>query len=397
MTFGNQRRRTCVARQPREGRRSRPVDPHRHDHGAGLVGDQAGAVVDLHQAAGDGDAAFGEDDQRLAALDGVDQRARRHRLGRIERHGAGELQERLHPPALGDAVVDGEDRLLVEQRQRERGVEEAHVVERDDRVRRRPWRRSRAPHLEPVEGAEEDREEIAERARRQGPEDDRGRRRRWRRRAPATRVGSVDAELLQRRRRRARRPTMKAALSTLTAAMTRARRSAPAQACTAAKDGTMNRPPAIARPAKSIAMRKPSDQAKKARAPTGGIDGAARVDRVGEVEREGAHEERADRRRQAARCGRARARRRGPSRRAMPTEKTASSTVTTSSVPPSRFLTSGGRSDSTTAPTSQNQRHDDAAAPQPRVGPEVAAAARRSSAGCWGRREDRAPPRRCAG
>ena len=34
-------------------------------------------------------------------------------------------------------------------------------------------------------------------------------------------------------------PTMKAALSTLTAAMTRARRSAPAQACTAAKVGTM--------------------------------------------------------------------------------------------------------------------------------------------------------------
>ena len=34
-------------------------------------------------------------------------------------------------------------------------------------------------------------------------------------------------------------PTMKAALSTLTPAMTRARRSAPAQACTAAKVGTM--------------------------------------------------------------------------------------------------------------------------------------------------------------
>ena len=34
-------------------------------------------------------------------------------------------------------------------------------------------------------------------------------------------------------------PTMKAALVTLTAAMTRARLSAPAQACTAAKVGTM--------------------------------------------------------------------------------------------------------------------------------------------------------------
>ncbi len=48
-------------------------------------------------------------------------------------------------------------------------------------------------------------------------------------------------------------PAMNAALSTLTAAITRARRSAPAQACTAAKVGTMNKPPAIARPARSIA------------------------------------------------------------------------------------------------------------------------------------------------
>ena len=52
-------------------------------------------------------------------------------------------------------------------------------------------------------------------------------------------------------------PVMKAAFSTLTAAITRARRSAPAQACTAEKVGTMKRPPAMARPAMSMAMRKP--------------------------------------------------------------------------------------------------------------------------------------------
>ena len=46
---------------------------------------------------------------------------------------------------------------------------------------------------------------------------------------------------------------MKAALSTLTPATTRARRSAPAQACTAAKVGTTNKPPAMARMARSIA------------------------------------------------------------------------------------------------------------------------------------------------
>ena len=161
-----------LARQPREKRALEALDLHRQDHGVGLVGDEAGAVVDLHQAAGDGEAPLGEDDQRLAALDGVDQRPRRHRLCRIERHRAGDLQERAHPPALGDAVIDGEDRLLVEERERERGVEEADMVQRHDRVRAGLGDVLEPLHLEPVEGPEEDREEIAERARRQRPEDD---------------------------------------------------------------------------------------------------------------------------------------------------------------------------------------------------------------------------------
>ena len=161
-----------LARESREERALEALDLHRQDHGIGLVGDEAGAVIDLHQAAGDGEAPLGEDDQRLAALDGVDKRPRRHRLCRIERHGAGDLQERAHPPALGDAVVDGEDRLLVEERQRQRRVEEAHMVERHDRVRAGLGDVLEPLHLEPIEGPEEDREEIAERARRQRPEDD---------------------------------------------------------------------------------------------------------------------------------------------------------------------------------------------------------------------------------
>ena len=86
--------------QPGERRLLEALDAHRHDLGVGLVGDHGGAVIDLHQAAGDGDAALREDDQRLAGLDRVDQRARRHRLHRVERHRVGQLQERLHPPAL---------------------------------------------------------------------------------------------------------------------------------------------------------------------------------------------------------------------------------------------------------------------------------------------------------
>ena len=85
-----------------------------------------------------------------------------------------------------------------------------------------------------------------------------------RRRAARNSCGVVDAGASAARRRSRVPPTMKAALSTLTAAITRARRSAPAQACTAAKAGTMNRPPAIARPARSIAMRMPRPAPKNA-------------------------------------------------------------------------------------------------------------------------------------
>ena len=37
-------------------------------------------------------------------------------------------------PTLGNAMVDGEDRILLEDSERDRGVEKAHMVERDDRM-----------------------------------------------------------------------------------------------------------------------------------------------------------------------------------------------------------------------------------------------------------------------
>ena len=92
-----------------EDRRLQPVDLHRHDLRAGLLGDEAGAVIDLHQASGDRQAALREDDEALPSPHGVDQRSRGQRTRRVQRHGAGELEERLHPPALGDAMIDGED------------------------------------------------------------------------------------------------------------------------------------------------------------------------------------------------------------------------------------------------------------------------------------------------
>ena len=123
--------------QPAERRLLQALDAHRHDLRIGFVGDHGGAVVDLHQAAGDGDAALRKDDQRIAGLDRIDQGTDRHRLHRIERERARELEERLDPPQPRDADIDGEDRLAIAQRHGEAGIEEAHVVERDDDVRAR--------------------------------------------------------------------------------------------------------------------------------------------------------------------------------------------------------------------------------------------------------------------
>ena len=121
------------------------VDAHGHDHRAGFLRDQPGAVIDLHQAAGDGETPFRKDHQRIARLHGVDQRARADRLRRIERNGAREMQEGLHPPVSARCRIDGEDRLLRHDREDRRGVEEAHMIERDDGIRSRPCRNSPAP------------------------------------------------------------------------------------------------------------------------------------------------------------------------------------------------------------------------------------------------------------
>ena len=97
----------------------------------------------------------------------MDQRARRHRLGRIERHGAGEFEKRLGPPALRNPAVDGEYRVGLEERQRERGVEKAHVIERDDRVRSALGDILDPGDLEPEQRAEHHGEKVAQQVGRQ--------------------------------------------------------------------------------------------------------------------------------------------------------------------------------------------------------------------------------------
>jgi hypothetical protein len=151
--------------------------------------------------------------------------------------------------------------------------------------------------------------------------------------------------------------TMKAADSTLTAAITRARRPGSAQAWTAAKDGTMNSPPAVARPNRSMVRRQPSGLVIRAagRASTVALSTAKARSKPNSA--------------MAAapigttpRLGRnllARAARNEPV--AMPSTKSTRQVVTSASLPPQASVTIEGSSDSVTAPTSQN--HETASAP----------------------------------
>ena len=168
-------------------------------------------------------------------------------------------------------------------------------------------------------------------------------------------AGGPSAGLLQQRDRRRPPATMNAALSTLTAAITRARRSAPAQACTAENAGTMNRPPAIARPARSDRDAQTRAEAEDRR-DAGGEPSPARRPQVAQPR----SSENRPSRTAPIRVGN-RTMRPGASQAARPEpiaieiEKMARQTVTTSSTPPRMFFTIGGSSESATAPTSQNQ------------------------------------------
>ena len=108
------------------------VDADGDEDGVAAVGDHAGAFVDLHQGAGGGDAAFGEDDQAGAGAGGL-----HHGLGAVGVHGvdgedADGGEEGLGPPLAGGVDVDGEGAGAGEEGGDEGAVVEALVVDDQD-------------------------------------------------------------------------------------------------------------------------------------------------------------------------------------------------------------------------------------------------------------------------
>ena len=124
---------TNLALHPRKRGVLRPVQPDRHNRRIGLVGHHAGAIKHLHQRAGNGDAAFGEDHQHPPLAHSLDHRLGSHRVGWINRECLEQLEERAHPDRFGDVGVDRKGRLAGQKRAEHQPVEQRQMVDHHHR------------------------------------------------------------------------------------------------------------------------------------------------------------------------------------------------------------------------------------------------------------------------
>ena len=214
------------------------VDAHGNDGRVGLVRDHRGAVVDLHQAAGDGQAAFRKDDERRAVLHGLDQVAHAERARWIDGVELRELQKRFHPPRLRHRRIDGISRVRRQQGVHQRRVEQADVIRRDDGFLAGLRKIFETSDLKTEEGLEQEYADVLDALGTPGAQHERD----------DDEVCNAERRIEKRDRtpsrtavRRSPSPTsvMNAADSTLQPAMTRERRSTGDHACTAANEGTM--------------------------------------------------------------------------------------------------------------------------------------------------------------
>ena len=123
-----------LAAHAREGRVERAVDPDRQHARLGHLGDGAGPLIDLHQRARHGEAAFGEDHHLAALLQLIHQHAQRHGVGRVDGDHVEQREGGLRPPGLGHMAVDGEARPLGQEGGEQRPVEIGAVVGDDHRL-----------------------------------------------------------------------------------------------------------------------------------------------------------------------------------------------------------------------------------------------------------------------
>ena len=145
-----------LALEPRERTVLGAVDADGDDGRVGLVGHQTGTFVDLHQRAGDSDAALGEDHAfTVFVADHLDQRFQRPGVAGIEGEDIHQRQQRLRPPCLGHVGVDGERGLAGQQRRDQQSVQERDMIDNDDGPTPGGGIVFHTAHLDPEEGTQD--------------------------------------------------------------------------------------------------------------------------------------------------------------------------------------------------------------------------------------------------
>ena len=143
-----------LAAHARERCELRTVDPDGQHAGFAHLGDGAGAFIDFHQGAGDGQAAFRENHHLAALFQLFHQHAQRHRVGGINRDHVEERETKARPPGFGDMGVDGETGAVGQEGREQRAIEQRGVIGDDDGFPSGGAEILHAFHLDAVEQAE---------------------------------------------------------------------------------------------------------------------------------------------------------------------------------------------------------------------------------------------------
>ena len=117
-----------LARKTAEIRARRAVQTHRQNGRAGLGGNKAGAVVNLHQATGQCDAAFGENHYRLACVQQLDDFLHRQRAGGINRQMRYLRQDQAEPEVLQHRGMHHEGSPEGEEEPEQKAVEKRLMI-----------------------------------------------------------------------------------------------------------------------------------------------------------------------------------------------------------------------------------------------------------------------------
>ena len=117
-----------ASRQPAKVGAGRAIQAYRNHGCPGLGGDKGRAVVHLHQGAGDGDSALGENYHRAARFHEAQNLFHRHRTGGVHRQIVGQGQDQFEKGLLGNGGVDDKYRVDRQKQTQQQPVQKRFMI-----------------------------------------------------------------------------------------------------------------------------------------------------------------------------------------------------------------------------------------------------------------------------